>query len=86
MSVSTQKIRFGVVGMSSDHVWTMGDGLAALPEVELVTGAEPYPELRERATEQRSDPPSSSICTGSRTSRFRASPGCSTRTAGSTTR
>jgi predicted dehydrogenase len=52
MSASTQKIRFGVVGMSSDHVWTMGDGLAALSEVELVAGAEPYPELRERATEQ----------------------------------
>ena len=29
----TPKLRFGVVGMSSDHVWTMGDGLAALPEV-----------------------------------------------------
>ena len=46
------KLRFGIVGMSSDHVWNMGDGLAALPEVELVTGAEPYPELRERATKQ----------------------------------
>ncbi len=48
----TQKLRFGVVGMTSDHVWTMGDGLAALPEVELVAGAEPYPELRERAQKQ----------------------------------
>src|SRR5262245_6996443 len=48
----TPKLRFGVVGMSSDHVWTMGDGLAALPEVTLVAGAEPYPELRERATQQ----------------------------------
>jgi len=48
----SEKIRFGVVGMSSDHVWNMGDGLAALPEVALVTGAEPYPELRERATKQ----------------------------------
>jgi predicted dehydrogenase len=38
--------------MSSDHVWGMGDGLAALPEVELVAGAEPYPELRQRATAQ----------------------------------
>ena len=52
MPANKQKIRFGVVGMSSDHVWTMGDGLAALPEVEMVTGAEPYPELRERATKQ----------------------------------
>jgi len=38
--------------MTSDHVWGMGDGLAALPEVEMVAGAEPYPELRERATRQ----------------------------------
>jgi predicted dehydrogenase len=36
--------------MSSDHVWAMGDGLAALPGVELVAGAEAYPELREKAT------------------------------------
>lgn len=47
-----QKLRMGIVGMSSDHVWNMGDGLAALPEVELVAGAEPEPELRERATGQ----------------------------------
>ena len=46
------KLRFGVVGMTSDHVWAMGDGLAALPTVELVAGAEPYPELRERATQR----------------------------------
>jgi predicted dehydrogenase len=38
--------------MTSDHVWGMGDGLAALPEVEMVAGAEPYPELRERAARQ----------------------------------
>jgi predicted dehydrogenase len=48
----TRKLRFGIAGMTSDHVWGMGDGLAALPEVELVTGAEPYPELRERAAQQ----------------------------------
>lgn len=47
-----QALRFGVVGMTSDHVWGMGDGLAALPDVELVAGAEPYPELRERASKQ----------------------------------
>ena len=41
-----RRLRFGIAGMSSDHVWGMGDGLAALPEVELVAGAEPYPELR----------------------------------------
>ncbi|MGH2460815.1 MAG: Gfo/Idh/MocA family protein [Chloroflexota bacterium] len=44
------KLRFGIAGMISDHVWAMGDGLAALPEVELVAGAEAYPELREQAT------------------------------------
>jgi predicted dehydrogenase len=49
---ATRKLRFGVAGMTSDHVWSMGDGLAALPEVEMVAGAEPYPELRERATRQ----------------------------------
>jgi predicted dehydrogenase len=48
----TQKFRFGIVGMTSDHVWAMGDGLAALPEVEMVAGAEPYLELRERAMQR----------------------------------
>src|SRR5689334_11872789 len=47
-----RKLRFGIAGMTSDHAWSMGDGLAALPEVEMVAGAEPYPELRERATKQ----------------------------------
>ena len=42
-------IRFGVAGMTSDHVWEMGDGLAALTGVELVAGADPHPELTERA-------------------------------------
>src|SRR5688572_7024619 len=49
---ATRRLRFGIVGMSSDHVWGMGDGLAALPEVELVAGAEAYPELRQQATER----------------------------------
>jgi predicted dehydrogenase len=48
----TRKLRFGIAGMTSDHVWSMGDGLAALPEVEIVAGAEPYLELRERAARQ----------------------------------
>jgi predicted dehydrogenase len=52
MMTENHKLRFGVVGMTSDHVWTMGDGLAALPEVELVAGAEAYAELRERAMQQ----------------------------------
>lgn len=47
-----KRLRFGIVGMSSDHVWAMGDGLAALPNVDLVAGAEPYPELREQATQR----------------------------------
>ena len=47
-----RQLRFGIAGMTSDHVWSMGDGLAALPEVTLVAGAEPYPELRQKATEQ----------------------------------
>lgn len=42
------KIRVGLVGLSSDHVWAMGDGLAAQPEVEIVTAAEAYQELREK--------------------------------------
>lgn len=46
----TPALRFGIAGMTSDHVWAMGDGLAALPGVTLVAGAEPYPELREQAT------------------------------------
>src|SRR5687768_650277 len=47
-----RQLRFGIAGMTSDHVWSMGDGLAALPEVTLVAGAEPYPELREKAIQQ----------------------------------
>jgi predicted dehydrogenase len=48
----TKKLRFGIAGMTSDHVWGMGDGLAALPEVEMVAGAEPYKELRDQATQK----------------------------------
>ena len=47
-----QKVHMGIVGLTSDHVWQMGDGLAALPEVALVAAAEPYPELCARATQQ----------------------------------
>jgi len=42
-------LKMGVVGMTSDHVWRMAANLAALPTVELITGAEPYEELRQRA-------------------------------------
>lgn len=51
MSAANQ-LRFGVVGLTSDHVWGMGDGLAALPEVELVGAADPHAELRERSATQ----------------------------------
>ena len=27
----TRKLRFGIAGMTGDHVWGMGDGLAAVP-------------------------------------------------------
>ncbi len=46
--MSVKRLRFAIVGMTSDHVWFLGDDLAALPEVELVAAAEPYAELRER--------------------------------------
>src|SRR5215467_11473860 len=48
----TSRLRVGIAGMSSDHVWWMGDGLAALAEVELVTAAEAYPELRQQGVER----------------------------------
>jgi predicted dehydrogenase len=50
--VTMDKLRIGIVGMTSDHVWDMGANLAAVPNVELVTGAEPYEELRQRAVAQ----------------------------------
>jgi predicted dehydrogenase len=52
LSAPSAKLRFGVVGLTSDHVWDMGDGLARLPEVEIVGAADGYPELRAQA-EQR---------------------------------
>jgi predicted dehydrogenase len=50
--MTAKRLRIGIVGMTSDHVWFLGDDLAALPEVDIVCGAEPYPELRDRATKQ----------------------------------
>jgi predicted dehydrogenase len=49
---AARKLRFGVVGLTSDHVWDMGDGLAALPEVQIVAASDGYPELREKAAAQ----------------------------------
>jgi predicted dehydrogenase len=48
--LSQNVLKMGIVGMTSDHIWrSMGPNLAALPAVDLVTGAEPYQELRDRA-------------------------------------
>ena len=46
------RLRFGVVGLSSDHVWMMGDGLAAQPDAELVTSADADPGLLGRAAQR----------------------------------
>ena len=48
----SKTLRIGIVGMTSDHVWGMGSRLAAIPGVELITGAEPHRELRDRAQER----------------------------------
>src|SRR5690349_18588482 len=48
----TRKLRVGIAGMTSDHVWFMGDGLAALADVELVAAAEAHPELQRRGVER----------------------------------
>ena len=45
-------IKMGIVGMTSDHVWNMAQNLAALPAVELTTGAEPYEELGQQVQER----------------------------------
>jgi predicted dehydrogenase len=41
--------RFGLVGLSSDHVWQMGDGLAAQPDVQLVAAADADSGLSRKA-------------------------------------
>lgn len=46
------RYRFGVVGLSSDHAWMMGDGLAAQPDVELVAAADRDAGLRRRAADR----------------------------------
>jgi len=45
-------LRMGIAGMVNDHIWFMADALHALPNVELVSAAEPYEELRRRAVER----------------------------------
>jgi predicted dehydrogenase len=46
------KTRFAVVGMSSDHVWYMGDGLAGIDEVELVAVVDADADLRQRGRDR----------------------------------
>jgi predicted dehydrogenase len=45
-----RRIRVGVVGLTSDHVWSLIDSLRALPAVEVVAVAEPRQALRRHAT------------------------------------
>jgi predicted dehydrogenase len=48
----TARFRFGVVGLSSDHVWAMGDGLVRHGRVDLVAAADDDVRLRKRAAER----------------------------------
>jgi predicted dehydrogenase len=48
----TEKFRFGVVGLSSDHVWKMGDGLAQHARVDVVAAADDVAALRRRAADR----------------------------------
>jgi predicted dehydrogenase len=47
-----KKLRMGIAGMVNDHVWFMADATQALPNAELVSAAEPYEELRQKAVER----------------------------------
>jgi predicted dehydrogenase len=48
----SRALRVGVVGLVSDHVWAMGDGLAAQPGVVMVAATDVHAELREQARER----------------------------------
>ncbi len=50
--MAEKKLRVGIAGMTSDHVWGMARNLAALPAVELVAAAEPYEELLKQGRER----------------------------------
>ncbi len=50
--MAKKALKMGIVGMTSDHVWNMARNLAALPTVDLITGAESYEELRQQAQER----------------------------------
>jgi predicted dehydrogenase len=48
----TTRFRFGVVGLSSDHVWPMGDGLGRNARISLVAAADDDAGLRRRAADR----------------------------------
>jgi predicted dehydrogenase len=48
----TQTLRMGIVGMTSDHIWNMAQNLVDLPTVDLITGADPHPDLAEQVKER----------------------------------
>lgn len=52
MGTHDDKAKFGVIGLTSDHVWGMGDGLVQLPGVRIVAAADETAELRDRAARQ----------------------------------
>ncbi len=47
--MAKDKLKMGIAGMTSDHVWNMAQSLLALPNVALMSAAEPYAELRQEA-------------------------------------
>jgi len=46
-----RRIRIGVAGLTSDHVWSLVGSLRALPAVDVVAVAEPRAALRRRAAD-----------------------------------
>jgi predicted dehydrogenase len=48
----TARFRFGVVGLASDHVWKMGDGLGQHARVDLVAAADDDARLCSRAADR----------------------------------
>ncbi|NLX37283.1 MAG: Gfo/Idh/MocA family oxidoreductase [Chloroflexi bacterium] len=50
--MAEKRLRMGIAGMVNDHVWFMADATHALPNAELVSVAEPHPELGQQAVER----------------------------------
>ena len=42
-------VKLGICGLTSDHVWDMGDGFAGIDGVQIAAVADPHAELCERA-------------------------------------